>query len=96
MLAIAIYLGLVMVMSGFSLAAYGWDKRQAVGGGRRMPECTLHLLAYFGGWPGALLAQQCFRHKTKKTSFLIGFWFVLVIHLITVVTAAYVLFRGHL
>lgn len=96
MLPIAVYLGVVTVMSGLSLAAYGWDKRQAVGGGRRMPERTLHLLAFFGGWPGALLAQQCFRHKTKKTSFLIAFWIVLVIHLITVVTAAYWLFLGPL
>jgi uncharacterized membrane protein YsdA (DUF1294 family) len=40
----------------------------------------LHLLAFLGGWPGALLGQRQFRHKTKKVSFLIAFWVVVVLH----------------
>jgi uncharacterized membrane protein YsdA (DUF1294 family) len=27
-----------------------------------------------GGWPGALLAQDLFRHKTSKTVFQAMFW----------------------
>ena len=90
--AVVIYLGLVVVMSAFSFAAYGLDKRRAVNGGRRVPERTLHILAFLGGWPGALGGQRQFRHKTKKLSFLIVFWLVVVLHLVIVSTAAYKFF----
>ena len=69
----AAYLGLVAVTSLASFAAYGLDKRRAAVGGRRVPERTLHLLASLGGWPGAILAQRQFRHKTRKVSFQIAF-----------------------
>ena len=49
--------------------AYAVDKSAARRGAWRTKENTLHLLALAGGWPGALLAQQRFRHKTGKQSF---------------------------
>lgn len=94
--AVVIYLGVSLVMSVISFAAYGWDKRQAVNGARRVPEQTLHTLALLGGWPGALLGQKQFRHKTKKRSFQIEFWFVVLLHVAIVGTAAYVLFGNPL
>ena len=51
----AAYLGLVAVTSLVSFAAYGFDKRRAATGGRRVPERTLLVLAFLGGWPGAIL-----------------------------------------
>lgn len=90
--AIIIYLSIVMVMSIICFAAYGLDKQLAVSGGRRVPEGTLHLLALLGGWPGAILAQRHFRHKTKKLSFLIEFWLVVMLHVAFVGAAAYVYF----
>ena len=84
--AILCYLSLVAVMSCASFAAYGFDKRRAVQGGRRIPERTLHLLAFLGGWPGALLGQRRFRHKTQKVSFLIVFWLMVLLH-VTIVGA---------
>lgn len=30
------------------------------------------------GWPGAIIAQQKLRHKTKKTSFRTVFWIVIL------------------
>jgi uncharacterized membrane protein YsdA (DUF1294 family)/cold shock CspA family protein len=54
--------------------AYAMDKSAAVGGGWRMRESRLHLLALVGGWPGALLAQQVLRHKTSKAGFRGVFW----------------------
>jgi uncharacterized membrane protein YsdA (DUF1294 family) len=33
----------------------------------------LHALAPLGGWPGALLAQRLFHHKTLKMSFQLVF-----------------------
>ena len=83
------YLGIVLVMSLACFAAYGWDKRRATNGGRRVPESTLQVLAFFGGWPGALIGQRHFRHKTKKLSFLIVFWAVVVVHVAIVGSVAY-------
>jgi len=60
---------LYLAMSLLTCVFYYCDKSAAQKGAWRTPESTLHLLALFGGWPGALLAQQAFRHKSKKTSF---------------------------
>ena len=94
--AIVIYLCLAFVMSVLCFAAYGLDKRRAANGSRRIPEQTLHILALLGGWPGALLGQRQFRHKTKKLSFLIVFWCVVVLHVAVVGTATYVFFGNSL
>jgi uncharacterized membrane protein YsdA (DUF1294 family) len=40
----------------------------------------LHLLGLAGGWPGALIAQQMLRHKSKKASFLAVFWVTVLIN----------------
>lgn len=52
-----------------AFAMFGWDKRCAIGGARRIPEKTLLSLAAIGGGLGAVLAQQAFRHKTRKQPF---------------------------
>lgn len=57
-----------------SYVAYFRDKSSAGRGGRRTPESTLHLVDLLGGWPGALVAQQQFRHKTAKQPFQWVFW----------------------
>ena len=79
-IAVLTYLGIVLVMSLVCFVAYGFDKQRAINGGRRVPESTLQLLAFLGGWPGALLAQRQFRHKTQKTSFVVVFWCLVVLH----------------
>ncbi|MGX9728541.1 MAG: DUF1294 domain-containing protein [Candidatus Electronema sp. VV] len=53
---------------------YAKDKSAAKNGSWRTPESTLHLLSLFCGWPGALIAQQILRHKSKKESFRFVFW----------------------
>ena len=47
--AFVTYLGIVLVMSLACFVAYGWDKQRATNVGRRVPESTLQLLAFFGG-----------------------------------------------
>lgn len=40
----------------------------------------MHLLSLVGGWPGALIAQALLRHKTRKTTFLIGYWLTVIVN----------------
>ena len=63
-----------LVVSIVAFLAYAFDKRAAREGSWRTSESTLLLIGLVGGWPGALLAQQFFRHKTSKTSFIVGYW----------------------
>jgi uncharacterized membrane protein YsdA (DUF1294 family) len=63
-----------LAMSVAAVIAYGIDKSAAQRGEWRTSERTLHLLALIGGWPGALVARQVFRHKSRKLSFRSAFW----------------------
>ena len=65
-----VYLG----VSGLTFGAYAIDKSAARMRQRRVAETSLILLGMFGGWPGAILAQQLLRHKTAKLSFRAVFW----------------------
>ena len=92
--ALPLFGSLSMWLRGISLvplAAYGvvsvlaffmyWaDKRKARVDAWRTPENILHALELAGGWPGALIAQQVFRHKTRKVSFQILFWVIVALH----------------
>jgi uncharacterized membrane protein YsdA (DUF1294 family) len=69
------------VMSGMTVLWYRLDKSAAVANRRRTPEQTLHLLALFGGWPGALLAQSVFRHKSSKPAFQWAFRMTVLLNL---------------
>ena len=66
-------LGLYVGASLITFIAYAIDKSAAQSGRWRTRESTLHLLALLGGWPGALIAQNQLRHKSRKTSFQVIF-----------------------
>jgi uncharacterized membrane protein YsdA (DUF1294 family) len=72
----AIYLG----MSLLTFLLYWRDKRQAQMNAWRTPEKILHGAELLGGWPGALVAQQVFRHKTRKLSYQLVFWLIILLH----------------
>src|SRR5215213_10358676 len=73
---LALYYGASIITYG----AYARDKTAAQNAGWRTPESTLHLLSLVGGWPGALIAQVLLRHKTRKPSFLIGYWLTVIVN----------------
>ena len=68
-------------LSIITYATYALDKSAAQKGNWRTQESTLHLFSIAGGWPGALVAQQVLRHKTKKESFRAVFWVTVVLNL---------------
>ncbi|MBH3411761.1 DUF1294 domain-containing protein [Pseudomonas putida] len=68
------------LVSLISLLLYWQDKRQAQGDAGRTPEKVLHASELLGGWPGALVAQQLFRHKTRKGSYQLVCWGIVLLH----------------
>ncbi|MET0026031.1 MAG: cold shock and DUF1294 domain-containing protein [Candidatus Thiodiazotropha sp.] len=62
------------VLGAMTYLAYYFDKSAARAGHWRTRESTLHFLSLIGGWPGALIAQTAFRHKTRKQPFRAIFW----------------------
>jgi uncharacterized membrane protein YsdA (DUF1294 family)/cold shock CspA family protein len=71
---------LYVALSILSFIMYAVDKSAATAGRWRVPEQSLILVGLVGGWPGAIVGQQVFRHKTKKTSFRSRFWASVVIN----------------
>jgi uncharacterized membrane protein YsdA (DUF1294 family)/cold shock CspA family protein len=63
-----------------SLLMYAFDKSAAMNRRWRTSESTLLLASLLGGWPGALVAQGMFRHKSSKASFQVAFWLTVAIH----------------
>ena len=78
-----LFLGLFCIylaISSVTFVLYWTDKMYAQKGSRRISEKTLHLFDLFCGWPGGLLAQKIFHHKTNKTSFIIIYWLTVIIN----------------
>lgn len=69
------------VLSILSYFMYAIDKGAATRNDQRTPEANLHLVDLLGGWPGALIAQQQFHHKTLKPSFQQTFWITVALNL---------------
>jgi uncharacterized membrane protein YsdA (DUF1294 family)/cold shock CspA family protein len=70
------YIGLSVI----AFAVYAWDKSAARSGAWRTEENTLQTLAQLGGWPGALIAQQVLRHKSRKAWFRLVFWVTVAVN----------------
>ncbi len=71
-----LYLG----ASALAFMLYWRDKRAARRGRWRIPERSLLLCGLLGGWPGALIAQRLFRHKSTKLPFQIRFWLTVLLN----------------
>ena len=81
-LKVPLYPAWVAGVSVVTFFAYGYDKGRAVRGGGRVPELVFHALALAGGFPGGWAGRAVFRHKTRKTSFLIVLVISTVIHFV--------------
>jgi uncharacterized membrane protein YsdA (DUF1294 family) len=80
------------LLSVVTFGAYALDKASAGAGEVRVPEFSLHVLEVLGGWPGALVAQASYRHKTRKAAFQAVYWGMVVTNLL--ILALYILWRG--
>ena len=69
-----------VLFSVLAFVGYAKDKHAARYGQWRVSEGTLHTFSLLCGWPGAIFAQRLFRHKTRKTSFRVVFWFTVLVN----------------
>ncbi|WP_336220784.1 DUF1294 domain-containing protein [Citrobacter amalonaticus] len=80
-----------LLINVLTLMIYGVDKMAARKAWRRVPESTLLVFGVVGGWPGAIVGQQLFRHKTQKQPFK-TYFFISVIVSVSVMVAVYHLY----
>lgn len=81
----------LLLVNVLTVVVYGGDKMAARKAWRRVPEFTLLMFGLVGGWPGAIVGQQLFRHKTQKQPFK-TYFIVSVILNISVLIAVYLLY----
>ena len=79
---VAIWFLLINVLT---MVIYGADKMAARKGMRRIPEVTLLVFGVVCGWPGAIMCQQIFRHKTQKQPFRTWFFMSVVVSILATV-----------
>ena len=84
-----VYLGSTVLFSVFAFCAMGLDKSKAGRGKRRIAELTLHMFELLGGWPGSLLGQRTFHHKTRKITYQVVFWGIVCVHLVLIAWTIY-------
>jgi len=74
-----------VLINVLTMAIYGADKMAARKDMRRVPEATLLAFGVTGGWPGAILGQQLFRHKTQKQPFKTYFMLSVILSIVAMV-----------
>ena len=72
---------LVLGLNLVTFIIYWFDKWMARANSWRVPELILWLLALLGGSVGALLAVELLRHKSKKLSFQLVLWLIILLQL---------------
>lgn len=80
-LPIATIIIYLLVVNAITFLAYWKDKRAAINKTWRVAEAMLHSLMFAGGTAGALAGQKILRHKTRKRSFQMKFWLLLILQL---------------
>lgn len=78
-----------LLASALTFLIYGADKLAARKAWRRVPELTLLVCGFVGGWPGAIFGQQLFRHKTQKQPFKTYFMVSVVLNVAVLMLVAW-------
>lgn len=79
---IIIYIILINIFGFFIM----WlDKYKAKNGKWRIPEKILFIITALGGGIGTIAGMYTFRHKTQKLNFVIGFPFITILEIITII-----------
>ncbi len=63
---------------------YAYDKAAAPQALMRVPEVAFHGLHLIGGSPMAVLSQVALRHKTRKRSFQLRYWGIVLVQLVAI------------
>lgn len=75
----------IIIVNVITIMVYSHDKKVSmIRGHGRVPEGFLILCSFLGGWIGAILAQQLFRHKTRKIKFQFLFIISIMINMFVV------------
>ena len=73
-----------IVINLFGFFIMWLDKRKAKKGEWRIPEKTLFIVTALGGGIGTIAGMYTFRHKTQKIQFIIGFPFITILEIVTI------------
>jgi len=71
----------LIACNALSVIFYGMDKLAAMKQWQRTPEKHFYLLAVCGGWPGSIIGQMIFHHKTSKVSFRRWFYAMMLLNI---------------
>lgn len=74
-----------IVINLFGFFIMWLDKRKAKKGAWRIPEKTLFIITAIGGGIGTTAGMFVFHHKTQKIQFLIGFPFITILEIVTII-----------
>ncbi len=74
-----------IVINIFGFFIMWLDKRKAKKGAWRIPEKTLFIITALGGGIGTIAGMYTFRHKTQKIQFVIGFPFITILEIVTII-----------
>jgi len=85
-----VWIGLLYAAMGAGSALlYRFDKLYAMTGKYRVSETNLHLVDFCFGIIGGLAAQEVYRHKTVKPSFVAGTWSIALVHTLGLASLAF-------
>jgi uncharacterized membrane protein YsdA (DUF1294 family) len=69
---LSVIVAYVLSLGLITFLTYGYDKLQAIRGGRRVPETVLRVLSLIGGALGGWAGMLIWRHKINHASFWIA------------------------
>jgi len=70
-----------VIINYIAFSLYHLDKERAIKGKHRISEKNLLTVAAFGGTLGAWIGMRRYRHKTRKISFKLWFYTIVVLQL---------------